>query len=78
MLALALAAFLAYLPCLNGAQLWDDEAYITRVSLQSFDGLLRLWTEPGVTLQYYPLLYSAFWARTAPGCGAIGVIPAIT
>src|SRR3954469_17738270 len=30
-------------------------------ALQSWSGLRRIWFEPGVTQQYYPLLHSAFW-----------------
>jgi tetratricopeptide (TPR) repeat protein len=55
------ATFLAYLPALNGGLLWDDTAHITRPELRSFAGLWRIWTVPGATQQYYPLLHSAFW-----------------
>jgi tetratricopeptide (TPR) repeat protein len=57
------ATFAAYLPALRGTPLWDDEAHITRVDLQSWDGLWRIWTVPGATQQYYPLLHSAFWVE---------------
>jgi tetratricopeptide (TPR) repeat protein len=60
-IALIVATFLAYLPCLYGALVWDDEAHITSDVLRTLDGLLRIWTEPGATQQYYPLLHSAFW-----------------
>ena len=55
------ATFLAYLPALNGGLLWDDAAHITRPDLRSLAGLWRIWTVPGATQQYYPLLHSAFW-----------------
>jgi tetratricopeptide (TPR) repeat protein len=61
----AAAVFLAYLPALNGAFLWDDDAHVTRPELQSLVGLWRIWTEPGATQQYYPLLHSAFWIEHA-------------
>jgi tetratricopeptide (TPR) repeat protein len=51
----------AYLPALHGAPVWDDDAHITRAALQGLDGLWRIWTEPGATQQYYPVLHSAFW-----------------
>jgi tetratricopeptide (TPR) repeat protein len=34
---------------------------VTRPDLQSLHGLWRIWTAPGATQQYYPLLHSAFW-----------------
>jgi protein O-mannosyl-transferase len=52
---------LAYLPALHGGMLWDDDAYVTKPALQSFDGLGRIWFHVGTTAQYYPLLYTAFW-----------------
>src|SRR5689334_16152988 len=61
-LAIVLAAVVAiYWPASHGAQLWDDDANITRPELQSTQGLFRIWFEPGATQQYYPLLHSAFW-----------------
>jgi tetratricopeptide (TPR) repeat protein len=60
---IAAAAFLAYLPALRGALLWDDAAHITRSDLQSLHGLWRIWSVPGATQQYYPLLHSAFWVE---------------
>lgn len=56
-----LAVVLAYLPALNGGFLWDDDGHVTAPALRSLGGLGRIWFEPGVTQQYYPLLHSAFW-----------------
>jgi tetratricopeptide (TPR) repeat protein len=53
--------FLAYLPAMHGQMLWDDSAHVTRPDLRSLHGLWRIWTVPGATQQYYPLLHSAFW-----------------
>ena len=50
-----------YQPALNGKQLWDDDAHITKIELRSPGGLVRIWTEIGATQQYYPLLHSVFW-----------------
>ncbi len=58
---IACAAFLAYFPALRGGMLWDDNAHVTRVDLRPVDGLWRIWSAPGATQQYYPLLHSAFW-----------------
>jgi protein O-mannosyl-transferase len=52
---------LAYWPALSGTLLWDDDAHITRVALQSLHGLRQIWFEIGATQQYYPALHSAFW-----------------
>jgi protein O-mannosyl-transferase len=58
---LLFATFVAYFPSLRGDFLWDDAGHVTNPELQSWSGLLRIWFEPGVTQQYYPLLHSAFW-----------------
>lgn len=58
---LLLATLVAYGPCLRGDFLWDDAGHVTSPSLRSWTGLWRIWSEPGVTQQYYPLLHSAFW-----------------
>lgn len=43
--------------------LWDDDAHVTRPALQSWSGLVRIWTEVGATDQYYPFLHSFFWVQ---------------
>jgi tetratricopeptide (TPR) repeat protein len=53
--------FVAYFPVLGGDFLWDDAGHVTSPVLQSWSGLARIWFEPGITQQYYPLLHSAFW-----------------
>jgi len=58
---LLLAVVAAYLPCLRGGFIWDDDAHVTRTDLRSLAGLGRIWWEIGATQQYYPLLHSAFW-----------------
>ena len=60
--ALILGLTLAcYWPALRGGLLWDDDAHVTRPSLQSASGLWQIWSNPRATQQYYPLLHSAFW-----------------
>lgn len=61
--ALFCATLLAYFPALNGSPLWDDSSHITRPELRSLHGLWRIWTDLGVTQQYYPLLHTAFWVE---------------
>ena len=65
LLSLLLLIFttLAYLPALNGTPIWDDDAHITRPELRSWDGLIKIWTQPGSTQQYYPFVHTVFWAE---------------
>jgi protein O-mannosyl-transferase len=56
-----ITTLVAYFPALTGDFLWDDAGHITSPALQSWSGLMRIWFEPGVTQQYYPLLHTAFW-----------------
>lgn len=56
-----LVTFGAYFPAMQGNFLWDDAGHVTSPALQSWSGLFRIWGEPGVTQQYYPLLHSVFW-----------------
>src|SRR5205085_7434628 len=56
-----LTTIVVYLPAINGKQLWDDDAHITKPELQSFAGLYRIWFDLQATQQYYPLLHSVFW-----------------
>src|SRR5579872_969632 len=55
------ATLIAYLPALRGGLLWDDDRHVTAPELHSLHGLWRIWSDPGATQQYYPLLHSAFW-----------------
>jgi len=57
------ATVAAYLPALSGGFIWNDVDYVTAPALRSLRGLARIWTEPGATQQYYPLLHSAFWVQ---------------
>ena len=60
-LGLLVAVFLTYYPAWNGRPIWDDDAHITKQDLRSTSGLVQIWTEPGATQQYYPLVHSIFW-----------------
>jgi len=55
------ATLAGYLPAWKGRLLWDDSGYLTSPDLQSFRGLWIIWSQPGATIQYYPILHSAFW-----------------
>jgi len=56
-----IATLLAYWPSLGGGFLWDDDGHVTPAGLRPVDGLSRIWSEPGATQQYYPVLHTAFW-----------------
>jgi len=59
--ALALATLFAYWPALQGGLIIDDLDHITRPEWRSLTGLARIWTDVGITSQYFPLLHTAFW-----------------
>ena len=60
-LAIFAGVFVAYAPALRAGFIWDDDAHVTAPALRSLHGLWLIWSAPGVTQQYYPLLHSAFW-----------------
>lgn len=63
-LALLLVAVtcLAYLPTLWAGFIWDDDDYVVEnASLRDTVGLVRIWTDPQATPQYYPLVHTTFW-----------------
>lgn len=62
---LVLITLAAYSPAWHGLPLWDDDAHLTRVDLQSVPGLWRIWFDLGATQQYYPVAHSAFWLMHA-------------
>jgi Flp pilus assembly protein TadD len=62
-LLLVILTMAAYLPAWNGTPIWDDDAHLTKPELRSLEGLARIWTQPGATQQYYPLVHSLFWAE---------------
>ena len=55
------AVLAAYRPTFQNGFIWDDDAHVTKAALQSWSGLVRIWTQLGATQQYYPVLHSAFW-----------------
>jgi len=62
-LGISAVTLLAYIPAIHGGFVWDDDAHVTKPSLQSLHGLRRIWFEIGATQQYYPVLHSAFWVE---------------
>ncbi len=63
-LFLVIAAFAAYQPVWRAGFIWDDDDYVTHnPALRSPGGLEAIWLNPGATIQYYPLVFTGFWAE---------------
>ena len=61
---IVLITLLAYIPAMRGGYIWDDNAHITEnAALHSVDGLKKIWFEPKVLPQYYPLVHTTFWVE---------------
>jgi tetratricopeptide (TPR) repeat protein len=58
---LVAAVIAVYFPALAGGMLLDDDLHVTAPKLRSLAGLWQIWTDTGVTQQYYPVLHTAFW-----------------
>ncbi|MGP8201261.1 MAG: tetratricopeptide repeat protein [Limisphaerales bacterium] len=54
---------MAYQPAWHAGTIWDDDDYITPPKLRSLNGLASIWTQPGATHQYYPLVHTIFWVE---------------
>jgi tetratricopeptide (TPR) repeat protein len=51
-----------YIPAILSGYIWDDDVYVTNnFSLRTVEGLGRIWLEPKVSPQYYPLVHTTFW-----------------
>ncbi len=60
--ALVVALLGAYGPALRGDFLWDDDFYVSaNPLLRDAGGLVRIWTEPSASPQYYPLTFTTLW-----------------
>ncbi len=61
---LVLITLLAYQPVWRAGFIWDDDFYVTNnTPLHTVDGLWGIWFKPGTTIQYYPLVFTSFWAE---------------
>ena len=59
---IVLLTLLAYIPAMRGGYIWDDNAHITdNAALRSSDGLAKIWFDPKILPQYYPLVHTTFW-----------------
>lgn len=62
-IGIVFATITAYRPAIDGGFIWDDDDYVTdNALLQSGAGLVQIW-EPGHTHQYYPAVFTTFWAE---------------
>jgi tetratricopeptide (TPR) repeat protein len=62
--ALLLMAVVAYFPAFYCGFIWDDDAYVTdNQSLSDVTGLRQIWLELTASPQYYPLVFTSFWAE---------------
>lgn len=60
--AILACTLFAYLPALQAGYVWDDDQYVTRnETLESVEGLGRIWTELGAVPQYYPIVHTSYW-----------------
>lgn len=59
---IVLSTVIAYVPAYRGGFIWDDDHYVSKnPTLQSVDGLRRIWAETDSTPQYYPVTFTSFW-----------------
>jgi tetratricopeptide (TPR) repeat protein len=54
---LVTATFLTYQPVWHGLPIWDDWQHMAT----TLGGLVRIWSEPGVTRRFDPLVDTTFW-----------------
>lgn len=54
---------LIYSPALHGGFLWDDNAWTSDLAqvTQDWQGLWRMWSEPAILQQFYPVTGTSFW-----------------
>ena len=61
-LALLALVLVAYWSVSWAGFIWDDDDYVVEnATLRDPSGLLRIWTDPAATPQYYPLVHTTFW-----------------
>lgn len=67
---LFLATFFAYRPAASGGYIWDDDDYVSlNPAVQSLSGLPDIWLHPTASPQYYPMVFTTFWAQAQLGSG---------
>lgn len=64
LLFLSMMTLIAYSSVFSAGFIWDDDAYVLdNMQLRSAAGLASIWLEPGATPQYYPMVFTLFWAQ---------------
>jgi tetratricopeptide (TPR) repeat protein len=78
---LLVITLIAYIPAFSAGFIWDDPDYVIQnPNLRTLDGLAKIWTEPTMSAQYYPLVYTTFWAEFhawglhAPGYHIVNIL----
>lgn len=62
---IVLATWVVYLPALHGPWLWDDTTLIAQNPLMKDPaGLVKIWTEPSVLVDYFPLTVFVEWIES--------------
>src|SRR4051812_28773353 len=55
---------LSYARVFSAGFVWDDDENILESpNLRDVAGLVRIWTDPKATQQYYPLTHTSFWLQ---------------
>jgi len=63
-LIIYVVTLIAYSSVFSAGFNWDDDDHVIRLmNFGGMEGLFRIWFEPGATIQYYPLIFSAFWLQ---------------
>lgn len=63
LIAVVALTVVSYGPAITAGFIWDDDDYVTENPLlHDADGLRRIWTTTE-TPQYYPLVFTTFWAE---------------
>ena len=78
-LLLVLLVIVCYAQTISFNYIWDDDQYVTdNLTLRSFAGLSRIWTDIAASPQYYPVTLTSFWLEVqALGAFRPGVSHAI-
>lgn len=61
---IVVAVVVCYLPVFHAGYIIDDDNYVTaNLQLRDLGGLKRVWSDLSATPQYYPLVFTSFWAE---------------
>ena len=61
---LVAAVVAAYVPALKAGFVWNDDTYVTdNATLDGAHGLRMIWADPHANEQYYPMVFTTYWAE---------------